>query len=99
MVHDPGLILLLITRTAPIPITDLLELIKPMGALKNANSLAHDITYDDIWLAIMLMKEANFADGERWEKLAALVTDNVVAATWESNNDCIKSVCQDKRDR
>lgn len=67
--------------------------------LKDANSLAHDVTYDDIWLAIQLMKKTNVEDGEKWEKIASLVTDVEVVSTWESNDQEIKDVCRAKRNR
>jgi hypothetical protein len=61
-----------ISRTTPVSVTDILDLVKPVGMLKAANSSAHDITHDDIWLALLLMKEVNVADGKHWEKLALL---------------------------
>lgn len=86
-------------RTTPILINDFLDLINPINVLKNANSLARDITYDDVWLALLLMKEADVADGKRWEKLAVLVIDNEVVSSWRSNQECVKFKSKAKRDR
>jgi hypothetical protein len=83
----------------PISVIDIFDLINPKGTLKDANSSAHDIGYNDIWLAILLMKEDDLAVGERWEKLAALVTGNEVVPAWESKKQDIKSSVQEKRDQ
>ena len=86
-------------RITPILITDLLNLINPVGNLKDANSLAHDISYSDVWQAISLMKEVGFENGEQWERLAVLVMDNEALTSWEANKQLIKPICQVKRER
>ena len=66
--------------------------------LKEANSLAHDITYDDVWFALLLMKEADLADGKQWEKLAVLVIGDEMISNWKDNVVQVKFKCQAKRD-
>ena len=85
--------------TTPISITELLNLIDPVRTLKDANSLAHDISLNDIWQAVLLIKEVDLANGEQWEQLAILVMDDEALASWESNKQFINPICRAKRDR
>jgi hypothetical protein len=74
-----------ISRTTPISIIDLLDLVK------GANDSAHDMTHDDVWLALLLMKEVDVANGKQWEELAVLVIDDDAVSSWQPNQQPIKS--------
>ena len=79
--------------------SDLLDLINPAAILKDANSLAHDLMLGDLWLAIVILKELDLTNGEQWEHLAVLVTDDEAVDSWQSNFQQVKGICKEKRDR
>jgi hypothetical protein len=49
------------------------------------------MTHDDVWLALLLMKEVDVANGKQWEELAVLVIDDDAVSSWQPNQQPIKS--------
>ena len=49
---------------------DLLNILNPDGILQGANAIAHDITFDDVRLALEILRGTDVKAAQDWEHLA-----------------------------
>jgi len=67
------------------------------GILKVANASAHDIKFDDVYIALELMKENNPEVACRWQNLTVLLTDETDVTSWQGKLELVKEACRVKR--
>ena len=74
-------------------------MLDPATILKSANRLAHKLTYDDVFIALMLLREDNPREAEIFEGLVVRLTDHIDMAKWKGNLCLVKEDCLMKRKR
>ena len=80
---------------------DLLDMINPTNRYDSANIFTHDVTFDDAWLMLEMLKESDVgldatdvtAEVQRWVGLVVLLTDNADVASWRDNLDSVSAAC------
>jgi hypothetical protein len=69
------------------------------GTLKVANASAHDISFDDAYMALDLMKQEDVEKAKHWQDLAMLLTDETDVTSWRGKEKLVKEACQAKRNK
>jgi signal transduction histidine kinase len=69
--------------------------------IKSANRLVHELTYDDLYLAISLLENENQSEAKVWESVVTLLTDRVDATKWNGDmiSESVTADCLLKRNK
>lgn len=90
---------------------DLLDIINPAKINYYRDLLIHDITFDDMWLLMQMLKDSESESGSdaasvtaatsvhRWEALVVLLTDNADVAGWRDNLGSVPEACRVKLEK
>jgi len=68
-----------------ISIDDLLHIIEPSSVLKLANATAHEISFNDVFRALIAMRRADSSNGIVWTNLCMKLFGDNDAASWKGN--------------
>jgi hypothetical protein len=78
--------------------TDVLRILDPTD-IKSANRLVHELTYDDLYVAISLLENENQSEAKVWEGVVTLLTDRVDATKWDGDMTSVTADCLLKRNK
>lgn len=98
-IHPNLLAIFCSKSTSSLDANQVLTLVNPDQVLATANKDVHDITYDDIFTALEILKKENPAGAEAWEQLVGVLTDRTDAAEWKGDVGEVKDDFLVKRKR
>lgn len=72
------------------PVKDVMAFINPNNIIKTSNASVHDLTYNDVYHALLLILVDNPGEGAVWVKLCEKVLGKGNMISWRDNNSKIK---------
>ena len=75
----------------------MLNIVKPSSTLKVANAAAHEISFDDVFHALLAMRRADLSNGILWTNLCTKLFGNDSVASWKGNNTKVAQVALAQR--
>jgi hypothetical protein len=76
-------------------------MLDPAGILKGANAMVHEITFNDVRIALELLQEKDVTAARFWEHLVVFLTDDedIMDRTVNRTETKVKKVCKEKQSR
>lgn len=74
----------------------MLNIIKPSGTLKVANAAAHEISFNDVFCALVAMRRADLSNGILWTNLCTKLGNDSVAS-WKGDKTKVAQVAVAQR--